>query len=130
MVENVPQPDHAGGVRNALTALVQIAEPWQPHRLASINDYDLKVVKIMGEFVWHSHPATDELFYVLSGELTISLRDGDVRLGPHDTFVVPAGVEHRPYADQEVLAMLIEPRGTVNTGDAGGVMTSALRELR
>ena len=116
-------------VRNIHTALDQIAEPWQPHRLASVNDYDVKVVKLDGEFVWHSHPDTDELFLVLSGRLTIQLRDGDVELGPHDVFVVPRGVEHCPRADGEVSAILIEPAGTLNTGDAGGERTSVLREL-
>ncbi|MGH1564692.1 cupin domain-containing protein [Mumia sp. DW29H23] len=117
------------GVRNLQAALSTITQPWQPHRLASINDYDVKVVKIHGEFVWHTHPETDELFLVLSGELTIQLRDGDVTLGPGDVYVVPRGVEHCPRADAEVEAVLIEPMGTVNTGDAGGEMTSELREL-
>ena len=116
-------------VRNILTALSAITEPWQPHRLASINDYDLKVVKLQGEFVWHTHPDTEELFLVLSGELTIQLRDRDVILGPNDVFVVPRGVEHCPRADNEVQAILFEPQGTVNTGDAGGDRTSPLREL-
>ncbi|THG28449.1 cupin domain-containing protein [Naasia lichenicola] len=116
-------------VRNALAALATIAEPWQPHRLASINDYDLKVVKLEGEFVWHSHPETDELFLVLSGELTIQLRDRDVVLGPNDVFVIPKGVEHCPKADGPVQALLFEPQGTVNTGDVGGDRTQQVREL-
>ncbi len=116
-------------VRNVLTALDAVAEPWQPHRLTSVNDYDVKVVKLDGEFVWHSHPETDELFLVVSGALTIQLRDRDVHLGQMDTFVVPRGVEHCPRADGEVAAILIEPRGTVNTGDAGGERTAELREL-
>lgn len=116
-------------VRNVQDALAQITEHWQPHRLTSVNDYDVKVVKLQGEFVWHTHPDTDELFMVLSGELTIQLRDRDVVLGPQDVFVVPRGVEHCPRADAEVHAILIEPQGTVNTGDAGGEMTSQLREL-
>lgn len=116
-------------VKNISTALAAIDEPWQPHRLTSINDYDMKVVKLRGEFVWHTHPDTDELFLVRSGHLTIQLRDGDVMLGPDDVFVVPAGVEHRPRADEDVEAVLFEPKGTVNTGDAGGEMTSPLREL-
>lgn len=114
---------------NVLDALSSISEHWQPHRLTSVNDYDVKVVKLQGEFVWHTHPDTDELFLVLSGELTIQLRDRDVVLGPNDVFVVPQGVEHCPRADEEVQALLIEPQGTVNTGDAGGDMTSPLREL-
>jgi mannose-6-phosphate isomerase-like protein (cupin superfamily) len=115
--------------RNLDTALASITEPWQPHRLASLNDDDVKVVKLAGEFVWHTHPDTDELFLVLSGQLVLQLRDRDVWLGPHDVFVVPRGVEHCPRADGEVTAVLIEPQGTVNTGDAGGPLTSPLREL-
>ena len=117
------------GVRNVEAAIASIADPWQPHRLTSINDYDVKVVKLEGEFVWHTHPDTDELFLVISGELTIQLRDRDVVLGPHDVFVVPKGVEHCPKADAEVHALLFEPKGTANTGDAGGDRTSELREL-
>lgn len=116
-------------VRNVHDALAAITEHWQPHRLTSVNDYDVKVVKLQGEFVWHTHPDTDELFLVVSGVLTIQLRDRDVVLGPNDVFVVPAGVEHCPRADEEVHALLFEPKGTVNTGDAGGEMTSELREL-
>jgi mannose-6-phosphate isomerase-like protein (cupin superfamily) len=116
-------------VRNVHEALSRIPEPWQPHRLASVNDYDVKVARLAGEFVWHSHPDTDELFMVVSGELTIQLRDRDVHLGPMDVFVVPRGVEHCPRADAEAQVLLLEPMGTVNTGDAGGAMTSPLREL-
>ncbi|MDV8079000.1 cupin domain-containing protein [Rhodococcus sp. IEGM 1370] len=116
-------------VRNVAEALNTIEKPWQPHRLASINDYDVKVVKLLGEFVWHTHPDTDEMFFVHSGELTIQLRDRDVVLGPGDVFVVPAGVEHCPKAVEEVSALLFERSGTVNTGDAGGNLTSQIREL-
>ncbi|OZE42160.1 MULTISPECIES: cupin domain-containing protein [unclassified Rhodococcus (in: high G+C Gram-positive bacteria)] len=116
-------------VRNVAEALNTIEKPWQPHRLASINDYDVKVVKLLGEFVWHTHPDTDEMFFVHSGELTIQLRDHDVVLGPGDVFVVPAGVEHCPKAVEEVSALLFERSGTVNTGDAGGSLTSQIREL-
>ncbi|MDV8054899.1 MULTISPECIES: cupin domain-containing protein [unclassified Rhodococcus (in: high G+C Gram-positive bacteria)] len=116
-------------VRNVAEALNTIEKPWQPHRLASINDYNVKVVKLLGEFVWHTHPDTDEMFFVHSGELTIQLRDRDVVLGPGDVFVVPAGVEHCPKAVEEVSALLFERSGTVNTGDAGGNLTSQIREL-
>lgn len=116
-------------VRNISQALASLPGPWQPHRLATINDYDLNVVTLDGEFVWHSHPETDELFLVVSGDLTIQLRDRDVVLGPGDVFVVPRGIEHCPRADGEVQALLIEPQGTVNTGDTGGDRTSPLREL-
>lgn len=119
------------GVRNLYEALSRIGEHWQPHRLTSVNDYDVKVVKLLGEFVWHQHPDTDELFLVLSGELTIRTRgaDGDVVLRPGDVYVVPRGVEHCPTADAEVEAVLFEPKGTVNTGTAGGDRTAELREL-
>lgn len=116
-------------VRNIRAAFASIHEHWQPHRLTTVNDYDVKAVTLRGEFVWHSHPETDELFMVIEGELTIQLRDRDVVLGPNDVFVVPRGVEHCPRADAEVHALLFEPRGTVNTGDAGGERTSPLREL-
>lgn len=116
-------------VHNVLDALSTISAPWEPHRLASVNDYDIKAVKFDGEFVWHTHPDTDELFLVISGNLTIQLRGRNVVLGPNDVFVVPKGVEHCPRADAEVQALLFEPKGTVNTGDAGGEMTTELREL-
>lgn len=115
--------------RNVDDALNKIDKPWQPHRLVSVNDYDVKVVKLLGEFVWHTHPDTDEMFFVHSGELIIQLRDRDVVLGPGDVFVVPAGVEHCPKAVDEVSALLFERAGTVNTGDVGGEMTSQVHEL-
>jgi mannose-6-phosphate isomerase-like protein (cupin superfamily) len=86
-------------------------------------------VKIEGEFVWHSHPETDDFFLVLDGELTIQLRDRDVRLGPGELFVVPRGVEHCPRANRETHVLLIEPRDTLNTGDAGGELTTAGKPL-
>jgi len=116
-------------VSNLAAAFDTISDHWQPRRLTSVNDYDVKIVKLLGEFVWHTHPDTDELFLVRSGRLTIQLRDRDVELGPDDVFVVPAGVEHCPRADDEVSAVLFEPKGTVNTGDAGGTMTSELLDL-
>ena len=119
----------AGDVRNVIEALSVIDGYWQPNRLTSINDYDVKVVKIHGEFVWHTHPDTDEFFMVVSGQLKIQLRDRDVVLNPNDVFVVPRGVEHCPKADDEVHAILFEPKGTPNTGDTGGELTSELREL-
>lgn len=115
-------------VPNVMAALAAVGEPWRPHRVVTVNDYDVKVVKLAGEFVWHRHAETDELFLVLAGQLTIQLRDGDVTLGPHDLYVVPRGVEHCPRADGEVSALLFEPRGTVNTGDAGGERTATVRE--
>ena len=116
-------------VHNLLEAFALVPEPWQPHRLTSVNDYDVKVARLRGEFIWHTHPDTDELFLVVSGRLTIGLRDRDVELGPNDVFVVPKGVEHRPRADEEALVVMVEPKGTVNTGDQPGERTSELREL-
>ncbi|HKH08818.1 MAG TPA: cupin domain-containing protein [Agromyces sp.] len=122
----------ADRIRNLQAAFDSFSEHWQPHRLASINDYDIKVVKVLGEFTWHSHPETDELFLVVSGELVIQMRDedgGDVVLGSGDVYVVPRGVQHCPRADGEVSALLIEPQATVNTGDTPSQRTAELREL-
>lgn len=97
--------------------------------MARLNDYEVKLVRIEGEFIWHSHQHTDELFLVLAGELTIQLRDGDVTLGPGQLYVAPRGVEHRPRADGEVKAMLLEPAGVINTGDAGGDLTAVVTAI-
>ncbi len=105
--------------------LGRFSDHWAPKVVARLNDYEIKVVKVRGEFVWHTHEDTDELFLVLKGSLTIQLRDADVELGPGQLYVVPRGVEHCPRADGEVAAMLIEPAGVVNTGDAGGSLTAA-----
>jgi mannose-6-phosphate isomerase-like protein (cupin superfamily) len=101
------------------------SEHWTPKVVARLNDYEVKVVKLGGEFVWHTHEDTDELFLVVDGELTIQLRDADVTLKAGQLFVVPRGVEHCPIASGEVHALLIEPTGVVNTGDAGGALTAA-----
>lgn len=103
--------------------LASIDQPWQPRRVAAVNDHDVKIAKILGEFIWHAHPNSDELFMVLDGRLTIQLRDGEVVLGPRDMYVVPKGVEHRPVAEVETSIMMVELQGTVNTGDAGGDRT-------
>jgi len=102
----------------------RFTEQWSPKVIARLNDYEVKLVRLQGEFVWHDHPDTDELFLVLDGELTIQLRDGDVRLGPGELYVVARGVEHCPRADGEVRALLLEPQGVVNTGAAGGPLTA------
>jgi mannose-6-phosphate isomerase-like protein (cupin superfamily) len=104
--------------------LSMFSEHWSPKVVARLNDYEVKVVKLQGEFVWHKHDETDELFLVVAGELIIRLRDRDVRLGPGHLFVVPRGVEHCPVAEGEVHALLVEPAGLVNTGDAGGPLTA------
>lgn len=89
-----------------------------------MNDYHFKMVKIEGQFVWHSHAETDEVFIVIEGSMEIELRDGKVTLNKGEMLVVPKDVEHRPFAAQECSVLLIEPAGTVNTGDAGGEMTA------
>ena len=116
-------------MRNLIEALSKVDDHWSARRVVSLNDYEVKVVKVQGEFVWHTHDETDELFLVISGRLTIQLRDGDIELGPHDVYVVPRGVEHCPRAEEETHIVLVEPRGTVNTGDAGGDRTVEVREL-
>jgi mannose-6-phosphate isomerase-like protein (cupin superfamily) len=101
------------------------SDHWSPKVVARLNDYEIKLVKLEGEFVWHSHADTDELFLVVAGDLTIRLRDGDVHLREGQLYVVPRGVEHCPVADGEVAAVLIEPAGVVNTGESGGDLTAA-----
>ena len=100
------------------------SEQWKPKVIAEMNDYQFKLVKLEGDFVWHQHAETDETFFVVEGELRIDFRDGAVTIGPGEMFVVPKGVEHKPFAAGEVKLMLIEPKGVVNTGDAGGEMTA------
>lgn len=101
-----------------------IDEHWMPKVIAEMNDYQFKLVKIQGEFVWHEHADTDETFIVIEGKLRIDFRDGHVELGAGEMYVVPKGVEHRPCAESEVKMLLIEPRGVVNTGDKGGELTA------
>ena len=103
---------------NLAEKLATFDEAFQPKIVARYNDDKVMVAKIRGEFVWHSHPDTDDFFLVLAGRLTIQLRDGDVELGPGEMFVVPRGVEHCPRADPEAHILLIEPTGTANTGDS------------
>ncbi len=104
--------------------LTKFSDHWSPKIIAQMNDYHFKLVKFQGEFTWHSHSDTDEVFITLDGEMTIEFRDGKVALKTGDLFVVPKKVEHRPCAEKECKIMLVEPAGTVNTGDAGGDMTA------
>lgn len=101
-------------------------EHWSPRILAHVNDWDVRLVKVEGTFVWHSHQDTDELFVVLDGALDIRVRDGDIEsvvdLERHDVFVVPRGIEHCPHSENGASVMLFEPSGTVNTGDYDGVV--------
>lgn len=100
------------------------SEQWTPKVIAEMNDYQFKIARLEGDFVWHDHPDTDETFIVLDGELRIDFRDGHVLLKAGEMFVVPKGVEHKPYAEKEVKLMLIEPRGVLNTGNSGGDRTA------
>ncbi len=101
-------------------------ELWQPKVIAEMNDYQFKLVKIEGEFVWHSHADTDETFILIDGELDIALRDGVVSLKPGEMYVVPKTIEHKPIALTPCQVLLIEPRGVANTGDQGGERTAEL----
>jgi mannose-6-phosphate isomerase-like protein (cupin superfamily) len=105
--------------------LASFDDVFVPKIVGMLNDYKLQLVKVRGEFVWHAHADTDDFFLVLSGQLTIQLRDRDVELSAGQLFVVPRGVEHCPRADVEAHVLLIEPAGTANTGDAGGALTAA-----
>ena len=100
--------------------LAKFSDLWSPRVIAEMNDYQFKLVKIKGEFVWHDHKETDEVFIVLQGTLNIEFRDGFVPLSAGEMVVVPKGVEHRPTAEEECHVLLVEPRGVVNTGDSGG----------
>jgi mannose-6-phosphate isomerase-like protein (cupin superfamily) len=99
-------------------------EQWQPKVIAEMNDYQFKIAKLQGDFIWHDHKDTDETFIVLDGVLRIDFRDGAVQIAAGEMFVVPKGVEHKPYAEHEVKLLLIEPRGVLNTGDRGGDRTA------
>lgn len=109
--------------------LATFAEHWAPKLVGQVNDYDVKIVRLDGEFVRHQHDDTDELFLVLDGRLTIRLPDGEVELGPREMYVVPRGVEHQPVAQPGTTALLLEPSGVVNTGDAGGSMTAEVESV-
>lgn len=117
------------GAIDLAAACAGLQAPYTPGVVGYYNDNKLVVVRVHGEFVWHRHEDTDDLFVVLAGQMTMQLRDGDVQLGPGQLIVVPAGVEHCPKADEPCHVLLVEPRGTVNTGDAGGPLTSPEPEL-
>ena len=102
----------------------RFSKHWSPRVIAEMNDYQFKLVKVQGEFVWHDHPETDEVFIVINGVLDIEFRDGKVTLESGEMVVTPKGVEHRPVAKNECKMMLVEPKGVVNTGDAGGQWTA------
>jgi mannose-6-phosphate isomerase-like protein (cupin superfamily) len=109
--------------------LASIDEPWSPRTVATVNDYDVRVVRTRGEFTRHSHPETDEFFLVLSGRLTIRMDDGDVELGPGQIYVVPRGTPHQPVSPDGAEVLLLEPSATVNTGDNPGELTAERRVM-
>jgi mannose-6-phosphate isomerase-like protein (cupin superfamily) len=109
---------------NLARKLALFSDTWAPRVVARMNDYEFKLVKLEGEFVWHRHDDTDEVFIVLAGEMEIGFRDRTVALRAGELYVVPRGVEHITRAARECHAMLVEPRGVVNTGDAGGPRTA------
>lgn len=110
-------------VINLEDKLDKFTDHWSPKIIAEMNDYQFKLVKIQGEFVWHKHDETDEVFIVLDGEMSIAFRNGIVRIGKGEMVVVPKGIEHMPVAKKECKMMVIEPAGTLNTGDVGSGMT-------
>jgi len=109
---------------NLLEKLGKFSDQWSPRVIAEMNDYQFKLAKIQNDFVWHDHPDTDEAFLVVEGSMSIDFRDGRVDLQAGELYVVPKGVEHKPYAKDECKILLIEPRGVTNTGDAGGELTA------
>jgi len=109
---------------NLAEKLAGFAEHWSPRVVAEMNDYQFKVVKLLGEFVWHDHKETDEVFLVLDGEMEIGFRDRDVTVRTGELCVIPRGVEHITRAASECHALIIEPRGVVNTGETGGELTA------
>ena len=109
---------------NFARKLAMFGEHWSPRVVAEMNDYQFKLAKLQGEFVWHSHADTDETFIVIAGTLRMGFRDREEVLQAGEMIVVPRGVEHCPRADEECHVLLVEPRGVVNTGDAGGDRTA------
>ena len=108
---------------NLKEKLSKFSKHWSPRIIAEMNDYQFKIAKIKGEFVWHDHKHTDETFIVIEGSMSIKLRDREVELSKGEMFVVPKGIEHKPCAEKECKILVVEPRGTINTGDSGGDFT-------
>ena len=110
---------------NLRQKLTLFGDYWSPKTVARLNDYEFKLVKLLGDFTWHDHTDTDEVFLVIEGRMEIEMRDRTVTLGAGDLFVVPKGMEHFPHAEAECHVLVIEPKGVVNTGAAGGELTAA-----
>ena len=111
-------------VININDKLNKFSDLWSPRVIAEMNDYQFKLAKVKGEFVWHSHKETDETFIVLNGELFIEFRDKKIKLNKGELYIVPKGIEHKPYAENECHIMLIEPKGIINTGEKSTKLTS------
>lgn len=103
----------------------KFSDLWSPKIVAQMNDYQFKLVRVKGDFTWHDHKDTDEVFVIIQGSLRIDYRDKAVHLQTGELHVVPKGIEHKPFAEEECKIMLVEPAGTVNTGEAGGEQTAA-----
>ncbi|MFZ0368600.1 MAG: cupin domain-containing protein [Halobacillus sp.] len=104
--------------------LTKFNDQWSPKVIGEMNDYQFKLVKVQGDFVWHSHQDTDEVFFVVKGHMVIEFRDGVVELSDGEMYIVPKGVEHKPYAEEECHIMLVEPKGVTNTGEAESELTA------
>ena len=109
---------------NLKEKLMKFSDHWSPRVIAEMNDYQFKLVKIKGEFIWHKHEDTDEVFIVISGTMNIEFKDQTITLSEGEMFVVKKGVEHKPYSDNECQVMIVEPKGVVNTGDKNGDLTA------
>lgn len=109
---------------NLSEKLSKFSEQWSPKVIGEMNDYQFKLVKILGDFVWHEHKDTDETFIVIDGEMSIEFRDGELKLSKGEMYVIPKGVEHKPYAEKECHIMLVEPKGVVNTGETNAKLTA------
>ena len=110
---------------NLKEKLSMFSDHWSPKIITEMNDYQIKLVKIKGDFVWHNHEDTDELFFVIKGKMYIEFKDKTIELNEGEMYVVPKGVEHKPYAENECEVMLVEPRGVVNTGNTKGELTAS-----
>ena len=108
---------------NIIEKLKKFNDYWSPKVIAEMNDYQIKLAKISGEFIWHCHESTDEVFLVIDGQMTIEFRNGIVELSEGEMYVVPKEVEHKPFAEKECHILLIEPRGIINTGDIKNELT-------
>ncbi len=112
------------GKINFQDKLAKFSEHWTPKVIAEMNDYQFKLVKIQGEFVWHNHSDTDEVFIVIEGSMKIEFDEETVELNEGEMYVVPKGVQHKPYAENECKVMLVEPKGVVNTGESDSELTA------